>query len=202
MDIRVEELLQKIKKEGVDDAEAKAAAILADAEATKSGIVAAAEKEAKAIIAKAKAESAKAEEAGRAALVQASRDLLLAFRGEVEKTLAAIVLGDVSASFNEETLKKALPAILENWAKDGRDDLSVLVPEASLKALDAYFRDRLSSAFKKGMELRPLKDAKAGFRIAEKGGAAYYDFSAEAVADMLGSYLNARLASVVAEAVK
>jgi len=92
--------------------------------------------------------------------------------------------------------------LLEAWAKDGRDELSVLLPEGDLRSLEAYFKDKLGSALKKGVELKPLKNTKSGFRIVEKGGAAYYDFSAAAVADMLGAYLNSRLASAVAEAAK
>jgi len=53
-----------------------------------------------------------------------------------------------------------------------------------------------------GVELKPVKGAKAGFRIGEKNGAAYYDFSADAVADMLSAYLNTRLAAIMSSALK
>lgn len=202
MDIRVQELLDRIKKDGVESAEAEAARIRQEAESRRDSIVAAAEKEARAIVERAKADAARMEESGKAALVQASRDLLLAFRGQVEQTLGLIVKTDVEGAFDADVIKKALPAILEAWARDGRDDLTVLLPAKDLKSLDAYFRDKLAGAFKKGLEIKPLKDTKAGFRIAEKGGAVYYDFSAASVADMIGAYLNARLASIVAEATK
>ena len=202
MDIRVQELLEKIKRDGIESAEAEAGKILANAESRRAAIVAAAEKEAKALLDRAKSDAERSEEAGKATLVQASRDLILAFKGEVEKLLADIVKAEVDTAFDAEAVKKALPAILEAWSKDGRDELSVLLPEKDLKALEAYFKDRLGAALKKGLELRPLKDTKSGFRIVEKGGAAYYDFSAAAVADMLSAYLNARLAAIVAEAAK
>jgi V/A-type H+/Na+-transporting ATPase subunit E len=200
MDIRVQELLDKIKRDGVEHAEAEAAKIRAAAEEARAAIVEAAHKEAKAIVEKAKADAARDEASGRAALKQASRDLVLAFRGEVEKALGLIVRADLEAAFNADTLKNALPGILEAWAKDGRDDLAVLVPEKDLAALNAYFKEKLAARFKKGVELKPLKNSKAGFRISEKDGAAYYDFSAEAVAGMLGAYLNAQLAAIMAEA--
>lgn len=202
MDIRVQELLDKIKRDGVESAQADAAKILSDAEAKRSAIVAAAEKEARAIVDGAKADAQRTADAGRAALVQASRDLLLAFKGQIDEMLSVIVKSGVAAAFDADTVKKALPAILEAWAKDGRDELSVLLPEGDLRSLEAYFKDKLGAALKKGVELKPLKDTKSGFRIVEKGGAAYYDFSATAVADMLGAYLNSRLASAVAEAAK
>lgn len=201
MDIRVQELLERIKREGVESAEAQAAAIVADAETRRTALIAAAEKEGKAIIERAKADAARSEDAGKAALVQASRDLILAFRGEMEKLLAGIVKNEVDAAFDADTLRKALPAILEAWSKDGRDELSVLVPEKELKSLEAFFRDKLNASLKKNVEFKPLKDTKSGFRIVEKGGSVYYDFTAQAVADMLGAYLNTRLAAIVASSI-
>lgn len=201
MDIRVQELLEKIKHEGIESAEAEAAKIIKQTEAKRDAILVAAEKEAKAIVAKAVADAARSEESGKAALSQASRDLILAFRGELEKVLALIVKTEVDASFDAETIKKALPTILEAWSKAGSDELTALLPAKDLKSLEAYFMDKLGAALKKGLELKPLKDVKAGFKIIEKGGAAYYDFSAQAVADMLGSYLNTRLAAITASAV-
>lgn len=201
MDIRVQELLEKIKNEGIESAEAEAAKILKQAKEKSDAIIAAAEKEAKAIVASGAADAARSEESGKAALSQASRDLILAFRGELEKVLANIVKTEVDASFDADTVKKALPAILEAWSKEGSDDLTVLLPAKDIKALEAFFKDKLGTALKKGLEIKPLKDAKAGFKIVEKGGAAYYDFSAQAVADMLGLYLNTRLAAITSSAV-
>ncbi|TFG84887.1 MAG: V-type ATP synthase subunit E [Spirochaetales bacterium] len=198
MDIRVQELLDKIKHDGVESAEVEAGKIRGEAEKERIRLVEDARKEAKAIVEKAKADAKREEESGKAALGQASRDLVLAFRGEIEKVLAALVRAELDTAFDADVLKKALPAIVEAWAKDGRDDLSVLVPEKDLKALEVFFRDKLTERLKQGVELKPLRGTKAGFRIGQKDGAAYYDFSAEAVAGMLGSYLNSRLAAIVA----
>ncbi|HOX91825.1 MAG TPA: V-type ATP synthase subunit E, partial [Spirochaetales bacterium] len=98
MDIRVQELLEKIKKEGVENAQAASASILKETEAERARILAQASKEAAAIIQKAQAEAARFEESSKAALNQASRDLLLAFRGELEKTLATVVRTETAAA--------------------------------------------------------------------------------------------------------
>ena len=88
MDIRVQELLDKIKRDGVESAQADAAKILSDAEVKRAAIVAAADKEARAIVDGAKTDAQRSAEAGRAALVQASRDLLLAFKGQIDEMLS------------------------------------------------------------------------------------------------------------------
>lgn len=202
MDSRVQEILEKIKRDAVDEAKKEAAKLMAEAEAKRQDLLAAAEKEAKAIVDKARQDAKRSEEAGNAALQQAARDLIRAFRGEIEKVLAGIVRNETQAAFDAETLKKAIPSVLEAWAKKDSDDIAVLVPENQLKSLEAWAKDTLAKKLAKGVELKPLKGGKAGFRILEKDGAAYYDFSAEAVAEMLGAYLNAHLAGLVAGAVE
>jgi len=198
MDIRVQELLEKIKKDGVEAAQAEAALIIASANERKAAIMAEAEREARGVETRAREQAARAEEAGKATIAQASRNLVLAFRDEIGKVLQAIVKTEVESAMDGQLLGKILPGMLESWVAKGSDELVVLVSEKDAKALEGFFREKLSAALKKGVELKPSKDIKAGFRIAEKNGSAYYDFSAESVSLMLGRYLNGRLAQIVA----
>ena len=50
---------------------------------------------------------------------------------------------------------------------------------------------------KKGLEIKPTADAKAGFVVSEKSGNAYYNFTSEGIAEILAEYLNPRLAEIV-----
>jgi len=45
--------------------------------------------------------------------------------------------------------------------------------------------------------LKPEKSITGGFRIGINNGEAYYDFSAEAVADLFSAYLNPRTAAIM-----
>ncbi|MCX7025821.1 MAG: V-type ATP synthase subunit E [Spirochaetes bacterium] len=197
MDIRLQELLDRIKKEGVDEANAAAAAIAEESETRKKSILDAAEREARAIIEKARTDAARFEEAGNAALGQASRNLVLAFRGEVEKILSAVVSAEVVKAFDETVLGIAIPAVLAAWKEKNIDDLAVLLPPDTLKRIESHFRDKLGAELRKGLELKPFPGLKSGFRITEKNGAAYYDFSAEAVSALFCQYLNGKLAAIV-----
>lgn len=202
MDSRVQEILEKIKREAVDEARAESDRLLAEAESRRQEILANAEKEARAITDKARQEARRSEEAGRAALQQAARDLIRAFRGEVENVLEKMVRGETQAVYDEEMLKQVIPLVLTAWAaKDGRD-LTLLVPEDQIKSLETWAAVNLRKTLSGGVELKPLKGLKAGFRIMEKDGAAYYDFSAEAVAEMLAGYLNNHMAALVVEAAR
>lgn len=202
MDSRVQEILEKIKREAVDEARAESDRILAEAEARRQEILANAEKEARAMTEKARQEARRSEEAGRAALQQAARNLIRSFRGEVEHILSAIVRSETQTAYDDEILKKVLPLVLTTWAAKGGGDLTVLVPEDQLESLQAWAQVNLLKTLSSGVELKPLKGIQAGFRIMEKDGAVYYDFSAEAVAEMLAGYLNHQMAALVADAAR
>lgn len=202
MDIRLQELLDKIRKDGIEAAQTDAAKVLAEAEERRRAVLADAEREAKAIVAKAKADAARFEEAGKAALEQAARNLVISFRTEISAVLAAIVRTDTEKTFSGSVLEAAIPAVLAAWKDKGTEDLAVLLPPAELSKLEGSFRKKLESELKKGLELRPFPGIKAGFRIAEKDGAAYYDFSSDSLAEMLSQYLNERLGQIAAAAIR
>ena len=52
----------------------------------------------------------------------------------------------------------------------------------------------------KGITLKANNNFDGGFRIAVKEGGAYYDYSAEAVTDMLANYLSPRVTALLKEA--
>ncbi|MCL1837110.1 MAG: V-type ATP synthase subunit E [Treponema sp.] len=202
MDIQVQELIKKIKKDGIESATQEAARLKQEAEAEARQIVEAANKEAEEIIAKGKRDAERSEKAGIAALEQASRNLVLAFKGEIQALLDKIVQQELVAAYSGDVLKVVLPEILKAWGSKGSDSLAVLLPEASLDQLQGYFREKLANELKKGLELRSDRHLAGGFRIANRDGSAYYDFSADSVAEMLCAYLNPHLAEILKSSAK
>jgi V/A-type H+-transporting ATPase subunit E len=201
MDIQLHELIEKIKKDGIESASEAAAQLKTQAEAEAKRIVETAKKEAETILARAKTDAERTEKAGIAAVGQASRNLVLEFRSKIQGLLDAITARETAASFDENTLKNLLPEIIKNWAAKG-DDLAVLLSDGDLKKLESSLKEKLSAELKKGVEFKSDRGIQAGFRIANKDGSAYYDFSAGAVAELLSAYLNPRLAETLKNAVK
>ena len=201
MDIHVQELIDKIKKDGFETASEEAAILKRDAEAEARQIIEAAKKEAADIIEKGKRDAARSEKAGNAAIEQASRNLVLVFKDEIQALLDRLVAEQMGVSYNTDVLKAVLPELLKAWGTKGSDSLAVLLPEASLAKLRSFFVTKLAAQLKKGMELRSDSSLSGGFRIASKDGSAYYDFSADAVAEMLSAYLNPYIAEILKGAI-
>jgi V/A-type H+-transporting ATPase subunit E len=202
MEIQLQELIDKIKKDGIQSASEEASRLRTLAEGEAKRIVEAARKEAADIVARAGADADRLEKAGIAAIGQASRNLILAFKGEIQALLDKIVARETAAAYNADVLKAALPEILKNWAVKSGDSLDILLPEAQLASLEGFLRQKLTAELNAGTELKTARNLGAGFRIASRDGSAYYDFSAEAVADLLSAYLNPRLAEIVAAQAK
>ena len=198
MEIQLQELINKIKKDGIETASVEATALKHEAEAEAARILSAAKKEAADIVNKAKADADRSERAGKAALEQASRNLILSFKGEIQALLDKIISQASASSFKEDTLKSVLPDLLKAWtSKTGSESLDLLLSEGDLEKLKSWATGTLSAELKKGLELKSNRSINAGFRIANKDGLAYYDFSAESVAELLSSYLNPHLAEIL-----
>jgi V/A-type H+/Na+-transporting ATPase subunit E len=197
MEIQVQELLERIKSEGVDTARDEAAKIVAAAEEKARSVLADAEETVAELEANTKSRIAATESASKLALMQASRDSILALRGKVQDFMRGAVLATTTDVMNSEFLSKLLPDILREIAKEAGSNLSVLLPQKTLENIDSALANRLAVELKRGVEFKPFSGINAGFRIAMEGSAANYEFSAEAVADILASRVNARLAECV-----
>jgi hypothetical protein len=81
-------------------------------------------------------------------------------------------------------------------------DLSVLLPEKSLKALDSALAARLSAELGKKVLFKPFAGVDAGFYISVEAPPFVTDFSADAVAEILASRVNARLGECVKAALE
>ena len=80
MDVQLQELIDKIKRDGVASAETAAQKIISDAEAKAATIVKEAEEKADGILKSAKAETERMEKASEDAITQAGRNLIISFR--------------------------------------------------------------------------------------------------------------------------
>jgi V/A-type H+-transporting ATPase subunit E len=197
MEVQVQELIDKIKKDGINAVTEETSRIRAEAEAQAKRIVEVARKEAEDIVNRGSQDAERSVKAGIAALEQASRNLVLAFKDEIQALLNRIINECVAAQYGEDVLKSALPEILKTWTQKGTDNLSVILPEGELKKLQSFFNEKLKGELSKGIELKSNRKLSSGFHISNKEGSVYYDFSAEAVSGLLSAYLNPKLAEIL-----
>ena len=201
MEIQLQELIEQIKKDGVDAAEAQAEAILLSAKAEAERIISEAQAQADKIMADAKSENAKTVKSGEDAIRQAGRNLLISFRESVAKELKAIAGENVNAVYSSDAFAALIISAVEGWAaRPDADDITVILNGDDLANLEETVLGQLKAKMLSGVTLRANDNLDGGFRIAVNNGAVYYDYSAEAVTDMLSNYLSPRVTALLKEA--
>lgn len=195
MDVQLKELLETIKKDGVDQADKKAAEIIAEAEKKAASIVAEAEKRAQDLKNAAEKEADNFKQTSDAAIKQAGRDLIITLKGKVEELFSNLLTREIQGAMDNELLKSAITTLVKSW-KEG-EDLSVLLNEKDQQALASYFQDKLAAEMQKGLEIKPFRNLEAGFRVSQKDGGAFYDFSDKEITQVLARFLNPRIAELL-----
>ena len=201
MEIQLQELIDQIKKDGVDAAEAEATSIVDCAKAEAEKIIADAKAQAEKILADAKAENERMVKSSDDAIRQSGRNLLISFRESVTKELNAIVGDAVNAVYSADSLTKLVADVVEGWAKNpDTEDITVILNTEDVKALEETALASLKDKISKGITLKANDNFDGGFRISVNNGAAYYDYSAEAVVDMMSNYLSPKVTKLLKEA--
>jgi V/A-type H+-transporting ATPase subunit E len=197
MDIQLKELIETIKKEGIDSADSKAAEITQAAESKAKAIIAKAEEDAARLIADAKREIARDEQSSKEAIVQAGRDLVLGLEKQITALFDGVIKSQATNALQGKGLEDAVTGLVKAWAAKGGEGIEVLLPAGELNAIQGSLQAKLAEELKKGVVLKPVAQLDAGFRIGEKDGSAYYDFTADGVAQILAEYLNPKLAEIM-----
>ena len=201
MEIQLQELIEQIKKDGVETAEAQAAAILETAKAEAKKIIADANTQADRILSDAKNKNERTVKSGEDAIRQAGRNLLISFRESVAKELNAIIGENVSSVYSSDALSQLIVKAVECWlSKPEATDISVILSSDDLAKLEDTLLAELKTKILTGVTLKANDNVDGGFRIAVNGDGAYYDYSKEAVTDMLSSYLSPKITALLKEA--
>ena len=203
MDVQLQELIDKIKKDGVAAAEKKAADIISTAEANAEKIISDAKAQTEEIKKEAKLETERMEKASEEAIVQAGRNMLLTFKDSLINELDSLVQKETETAFSKDLMEKLVPETVKAWVKNtDASELSVLLSEKDLKTLESAFTSKLQAEIAQGLEIKADKSLSTGFRIGVKNGAAFYDYSAETLAEMFAAYLNPKVAALLKESAK
>ena len=201
MEVQLQELIDQIRKDGAEAAEAEAKAIIEAAKADAEKLIADAQAQADKILAGAKTETERMTKSSEDAIRQAGRNLLISFRESVSRELNAIVSENVTAVYASDAFAGLIVRIVENWAnKPDAEDITVILNTQDLNKLEETLLAALKEKMVKGITLQANDNFDGGFRIAVKDGSAYYDYSAEAVVDMLSNYLSPKVTELLKEA--
>lgn len=199
MEAQLQSLIDKIKNDGVAEADKKANMIITEAEAKASKIIKDAKTIATNIVEQAKAEAAKAEEAGIKAIEQAGRNLILSLKQSIIDLFNCVLEREVRDSLTSDTLSEILQKVVDNWDRDSEtgQELEILMSKKDSEQLTDSLLSAIGKKAKKGITLKPVASIDTGFQIGEKDGSMHYDFTERGLTEILTQYLNPRLADIL-----
>lgn len=201
MEVQLQELIDQIKKDGVVAAEAEAEAIIKAANDKAEQIISEAQAQADKILLNAKNENDRIVKSSEDAIRQAGRNLLISFRDSITRELKIIVAENVTTVYSSEKFAQLLINVVEGWAnKPDAEDISVILNQKDLEQLEDTVISALNKKMLKGVTLKANDNFDGGFRIAVNNGSVYYDYSTEAVVDMLSNYLSPKVTKLLKEA--
>ena len=201
MEIQLQELIDQIKKDGVEVAELEAKNIVDSAKTEAAKIIADAKAQADKILSDAKIENERMVKSSEDAIRQAGRNLLISFRESVAKELNAIIGETVNSVYSPDSLAQIVTNIVEAWAsKPDMEDVELILNSNDVKLLNETAFGTLNGRISKGITLKANDNFDGGFRISVNNGSAYYDYSAEAVVDMMSNYLSPKVVKLLKEA--
>ena len=201
MEIQLQELIDQIKKDGVEVAENEAKSIIDLAKAEADKIISDAQAQADKILSNAKLENERMVKSSEDAITQAGRNLLISFRESVARELKSITSENVVGVYSSDAFAKLIINVVECWAnKPDAEDLSIILNTNDLQQLESNVLAALKERLLSGVTLKANDNFDGGFRIAVNNGSAYYDYSAEAVVDMLSNYLSPKVTELLKEA--
>jgi V/A-type H+/Na+-transporting ATPase subunit E len=199
MSQQIQALIEKIKSEGVQEAEQKALEIKQRAQKEAEEIIAQAKKEAAKLVADAEAKGKKTEANTHAALRQAARDMLLKLRKEIDATLRRVIGKTIEESLSPENLSELIIKVLLVYAKQATEGAESVVSlsEKDYKKMKDSFLAKLKEAVKQPLTLRSEGNIRAGFTISFDAGKSSFDFTDQSLVEYLSVSLSKDVAAVL-----
>ncbi len=201
MESQLQNLIEKIRSDGIAEGQKQSQEIQGKAQEQAKQILRQAKEEAFRIINEASDEAKRTEEAGKKALEQAGRNLILSLRKSVAALFDRVLQESVADRLTPETMASMLEKIagqLELKGETGKE-LELLLGKEAARDLEDGLLKKLQKRLRTGITIRPLDNVSAGFWVGEKGGNAFYDFTDKGIAEVLSKYLNPRLAGLLRE---
>jgi V/A-type H+-transporting ATPase subunit E len=197
MQNKLQELTNKIFKEGISKGNAEAEKIISSSKKEAEDIVSKAKKDADKIIKDAKKKSDEIKKSSEAEFRLSSKQSINALKQQITDLInGEIVKVPVKKAFEDKDfIKKLIETILKNWnpRSDQGANISILLPEKEEKEMQQYFTKALKNLLKKGVEIRYDENIKSGFQIGPGNGGYKISFTDEDFINFFKQYLRPRL---------
>ena len=193
MEQQIQDLVASIRKEGIETAKAEAGKLIADAKAQAAAIIRDAEAEKEKILSDARKAIELEKSSAEASITQAARNASLSLRKSIEEEFSRILRDGAGKAMHGEVLA----ALIKSAVSSDAAGKNVEISKEDMDSLRSSLSSVFASEIAKGMEFRTSASISSGFRIAEKDGSGYVDYSDEECTRLLFPYLSDSLKEIL-----
>lgn len=197
MDNKIQELAEKIYRDGVEKAQSEAEDILKQAEAKRQEILRSAQAEADAIVARAQKSADDSLQKSESEIKLSVSNAMEALQTEITDSVngSAVAQGVGAALADPNILYQIVVKMTEQLFAGGSNGVEISTSDA--QALEDYFRAHASQILDKGLQIRKVAGKPATFDVASKEGGYKVQVSQEAFAEYFKEFLRPRLRKII-----
>lgn len=192
-------ILDRINADGIAKADAERNAIISKAQADAAKIIADAKAQAAEIIKNANSEADAFRKRAENALVQASRDIKIALKGELESRINQAVGNAASAALTGEFMAELIREAANKFISSPNDELTVSCAIKDVEKLDAALKGALADSLVKEPEILGVSSVRGGLELTLRDGAFCIDFTTDAINDLFSAYAGKLVEKIVRE---
>lgn len=194
----VQGLLEKIHNDGIAKAQQEKEAIISEAKKEAARIVAEAKEQAAELIAKADADAKADQEKANAAIRQAARDAVIALKSDLLNKLNAAAHSCIGEAMTPDVMKQIILKMAESYGKSAGDaSLEILLPKKEQDQVEACLKAQLLAELKAEPAIHLTNDFNSGLQISFRDSDVYFDFSDDALAEILCRFVGPKLTAVI-----
>ena len=191
MDVKLDSLIEKIKQEGIEEAQRAADEIRQKAEAEAQEIINKANEKARQIINEGQQNAEKLRANAEAAIRQAARDTILVTKENLLKLFDRVFKKEIAKTLTPEFLKEMILELVKSTSSDNQYEF--VVAEKDIEKLKTLVLAATRDSLKEPVTFRVDRGIAAGFLVSRKGEEVYYDLTDQSIAEVLQEFLNPAL---------
>jgi V/A-type H+-transporting ATPase subunit E len=197
MQNKLQELTEKLYKEGLSKGQTEAEEILINAKTEAKKIVDDAKQQAESIIEKANKSAAETKKNADAEIAMVSRQVIAQVKQSVETLITAKAINNTTnAAMNDvQFVQTLIKTAVESFKVDNQNvTLCVLLPETKQNDLDAFINNAAIKQLNDGkLEFVFSKQIKSGFQIAAKNNGYYISFTEQDFLNLFSEYMRPKM---------
>ncbi len=189
-------LLNRIESEGLKKAEEEHAAIVARAKTEAEKILSEAKEKAEKIVKDARKEAGASQDKANETIRQAARDVVVSLRIELLDRLRAVVKESVGAAMTPAMMADLVKDMASKFAAKPNAEIEAMLP-ANKPQLEKALLAALTADLKKRTVILAGRGFGAGLKIGFKDGDVFFDFSDDALSEIICEFVGPKLAAVL-----